>query len=82
MATVRVYVKGTQEEFDDLFVKANIRFEQYKDGEYILELRIPDVNVKQNPYRYYRITTIRGLLKKLEANGHLSEQVLVRRCIY
>lgn len=82
MATVRVYVKGTQEEFDDLFVKANVRFGEYKNSKWVVDIRIPDINVKQNPYRYYRITTIRGLLKKLEANGRLSEQMLVRRCIY
>ena len=82
MATVRVYVKGTQAEFDDLFIKANVRFGEYKDGKWVVDIRIPDVNVKQNPYRYYRITTIRGLIKKLESNGHLSEQLLVRKCIY
>lgn len=79
MATVRVYVKGTQEEFDDLFIKANVRFGEYNNGKWVVDLRLPEVDLKKNPYRYYRIRTIKGLLKKLEANGHLISQVISRR---
>ena len=75
MATVRVYVKGTQAEFDNLFIKANVRFGEYNNGKWAIDLRLPEVDLKKNPYRYYRVTTIKGLLKKLEANGHLSKQL-------
>lgn len=76
---ITLTVKGTRKEFDNLFLKANVRFGEYKDSTYTVTLRLPEFNDKKNPYRYYRITTIRGLMKKLERHGHLISQVISRR---
>lgn len=79
---ITVNVRGTQEEFDKLFLQANVRFNEVKNNNWRLTLRLPEFNDKENPYKYYRLKTIKGLLRKLQRHGHLSEQLLVRKCIY
>lgn len=71
---VRVYVKGTKEDYDRLFVQANVRFGEYSNGKWVIDIRIPECNTKENPFRYQRITTIIGLIRKLSKNGHLIKQ--------
>lgn len=78
---VTVNVCGTREQFDELFLKADIRLLELKGNKWRLALRLPEFNDKEHPYRYYRLKTIKGLLRKLEKHGHLSEQLLVRKAI-
>lgn len=78
---ITVNVCGTREQFDELFLKANVRFVELKGNKWRLALRLPEFNDKENPYKYYRLKTIKGLLRKLERHGHLSAQLAVRKAI-
>ena len=69
MAEVRCYVTGSKESFDELFERANVRFADYnsRTNVYTVDIRLPSTIVNHEPkYRFHRLKTISGLLKKLE----------------
>ena len=69
MAEVRCFVKGTKEQFDKLFETVNVRFAEFntRTGIYSVDIRLPSHIVNHKPkYRFHRLKTISGLLRKLE----------------
>ena len=81
MSTVRCFLKGTKEDYEELFNRANIsikivRFGEYHNGVWQVDLRLPSHIINHAPtYRFHYIRTIRGLLRKLERKGLLNEQL-------
>ena len=72
MSTVRCVLKGTKEEYQELFDKANVRFGEYHNGVWQVDLRLPSHIVNHKPkYRFHRLKTINGLLKKLTLHNCL-----------
>lgn len=74
MAEVRCSVKGTKEQFDELFERANIRFGEYnsRTSIYMVDIRLPSEIVNHKPkYRFHRLKTISGLLRKLDRHNCL-----------
>ena len=74
MSTVRCFVKGTKEQFDKLFERANVRFADYnsRTSVYTVDIRLPSHIVNHKPkYRFHRLKTINGLLKKLTLHNCL-----------
>ncbi len=68
MAEVRCFVKGTKEQFNKLFETVNVRFAEFntRTGIYSVDIRLPSHIVNHKPkYRFHRLKTINGLLKKL-----------------
>ena len=41
MSTVRCFLKGTKEEYEELFGKANVRFGEYHNGVWQVDIRLP-----------------------------------------
>ena len=77
MAEVRCYVTGSKESFDELFERANVRFGEYHNGVWQVDLRLPSHIINHAPTnRFHYIKTIRGLLRKLERKGLLNEQLI------
>ena len=69
MTEVRCFVTGSIESFEELFKKANIRFVAYnsRTNIYTVDIRLPSEIVNHEPkYRFHRLKTISGLLRKLE----------------
>ena len=69
MSTVRCFLKGTKEEYEELFNRANVRFGEFntRTGIYSVDIRLPSHIVNHKPkYRFHRLKTISGLLKKLD----------------
>ena len=69
MAEVRCYVTGSKESFEELFERANVRFADYnsRTNVYTVDIRLPSEIVNHEPkYRFHRLKTISGLLRKLE----------------
>lgn len=69
MSTVRCFLKGTKEENEELFERANVRFVEYnsRTSIYTVDIRLPSEIVNHEPkYRFHRLKTISGLLRKLE----------------
>ena len=76
MAEVRCYVTGSRESFDELFERANVRFAEFntRTGIYSVDIRLPSAIVNHEPkYRFHRLKTISGLLRKLERYNCLIE---------
>ena len=72
MSTVRCFLKGTKEEYEELFNKANVRFGEYHNGVWQVDIRLPSHIVNHKPkYRFHRLKTINGLLKKLTLHNCL-----------
>ena len=74
MAEVRCFVKGTKEQFDKLFETVNVRFAEFntRTGIYSVYIRLPSHIVNNKPqYRFHRLKTINGLLKKLTLHNCL-----------
>ena len=74
MAEVRCFVKGTKEQFDKLFETVNVRFAEFntRTGIYSVDIRLPSHIVNHKPkYRFHRLKTIKGLLKKLTLHNCL-----------
>lgn len=72
MSTVRCVLKGTKEEYQELFDKANVRFGEYHNGVWQVDIRLPSHIVNHKPkYRFHRLKTINGLLKKLTLHNCL-----------
>ena len=72
MSTVRCFLKGTKEEYEELFDKANVRFGEYHNGVWQVDIRLPSHIVNHKPkYRFHRLKTINGLLKKLTLHNCL-----------
>ena len=77
MSTVRCVLKGTKEEYEELFDKANVRFGEYHNGVWQVDLRLPSHIINHAPTnRFHYIKTIRRLLRKLERKGLLNEQLI------
>ena len=77
MSTVRCFLKGTKEEYQELFNKANVRFGEYHNGVWQVDIRLPSHIINHQPTnRFHRLKTIRGLLRKLERKGLLDEQLI------
>lgn len=69
MSTVRCFLKGTREEYEELFERANVRFGEYntRTNIYTVDIRLPSEIVNHEPkYRFHRLKTITGLLRKLD----------------
>ena len=69
MSTVRCFLKGTKEDYEELFERANVRFADYnsRTNVYTVDIRLPSEIVNHEPkYRFHRLKTISGLLRKLE----------------
>lgn len=79
--TIVCNVRGTKEEFDKLFLAANVRFGEYNNGKYRIEIRVPDFNDRLPTNRFYRLTTINGLYNKLRKKGYLISQMRNKPCI-
>ena len=76
MSTVRCFLKGTKEEYEELFNKANVRFGEYHNGVWQVDIRLPSHIINHKPtYRFHYIRTIKWLLRKLERKGLLNEQL-------
>ena len=72
MSTVRCFLKGTKEEYQELFDKANVRFGEYHNGVWQVDIRLPSHIINHKPkYRFHRLKTINGLLKKLTLHNCL-----------
>ena len=72
MSTVRCVLKGTKEEYQELFDKANVRFGEYHNGVWQVDIRLPSHIVNHQPkYRFQRLKAINGLLKKLTLHNCL-----------
>ena len=74
MSTVRCYVTGSKESFEELFERANVRFADYnsRTSVYTVDIRLPSQIVNHKPkYRFHRLKTISGLLKKLKIHNCL-----------
>ena len=72
MSTVRCVLKGTKEEYQELFDKANVRFGEYHNGVWQVDIRLPSHIINHKPkYRFHRLKTINGLLKKLTLHNCL-----------
>lgn len=72
MSTVRCFLKGTKEEYEELFNKANVRFGEYHNGVWQVDIRLPSHIINHKPkYRFHRLKTINGLLKKLTLHNCL-----------
>ena len=67
MSTVRCFLKGTKEEYEELFDRANVRFGEYHNGLWQVDIRLPSHIINHEPkYRFHRLKTISGLLRKLD----------------
>ena len=76
MSTVRCFLKGTIEEYEELFDKANVRFGEYHNGLWQVDIRLPSHIINYKPTnRFHYIKTIRGILRKLERKGLLITQL-------
>ena len=72
MSTVRCVLKGTKEEYQELFDKAKVRFGEYHNGVWQVDIRLPSHIINYKPkYRFHRLKTINGLLKKLTLHNCL-----------
>ena len=77
MNTVRCFLKGTKEEYEELFDRANVRFGEYHNGLWQVDIRLPSHIINHEPTnRFHHLKTIRGLLRKLERKGLLIEQLI------
>ena len=76
MSTVRCFLKGTKEEYEELFDRANVRFGEYRKGVWQVDIRLPSHIINHKPTnRFHYIKTIRGILRKLERKGLLITQL-------
>ena len=76
MSTVRCFLKGTKEEYEELFGKANVRFGEYHNGVWQVDIRLPSHIINHKPTnRFHYLKTIRGMLRKLERKGLLIAQL-------